>query len=159
MLTFAIANEMELPIAIELANIASGIAIEELGCAKVRLSDIAKVLLERHPQSKIYQTRKNFFVIKKALEGHDIIVFDLRHTEEITTAIYHTLKQIQMNRPEAKRIIYLPEKQANQEYVQLLASMYEVDFVLLTEEGYNFLIKQYQNIEIINENHLNELVY
>ena len=46
MITAALANAMNLTDAARLANIAAGIAIEKVGCARISLADLSARLLE-----------------------------------------------------------------------------------------------------------------
>ncbi len=53
-LCLSLASGLELPVAAHLGNIAAGIAIERLGCAQVRLSEIGARLLETHCHNKVF---------------------------------------------------------------------------------------------------------
>lgn len=157
MITFAVANGLSLPHAIRLANISSGLAIEKLGCANVRLPDIAKVLLEREPESKIFDQGSNFFVMEKALEGHQIFLLDLSETDEMTTQLFHLVRKIGKGHADIKRIAYLPGSNRKEDFVQLLVSMHEIDFVLLSQEGYETLTKHFNDVEILGEKAVSEI--
>ena len=55
MLSLGMAIGLELPTAIQLANIAAGIAIERLGCVQVHIAEIAERLLKTDGQTKIFE--------------------------------------------------------------------------------------------------------
>jgi D-beta-D-heptose 7-phosphate kinase/D-beta-D-heptose 1-phosphate adenosyltransferase len=54
-MSLALANGLDLPIAIQLANIAAGLSIEKIGCAQITLAEIAERFLEYDCHSKIFE--------------------------------------------------------------------------------------------------------
>ncbi len=129
MIAFAIANGLSFSHAIELANIASGLAIEKLGCAAIRLADIAGRLLERDLVCKIIWEDTNLFFIKQAIEYEDINILDLRGYEDISTEVYRYIKEAVSKKNDSKLIIHAIPTETNINFIQLLASMHGVDFV------------------------------
>ena len=129
MITFALGNKMPFDEAIELANIASGIAIEQVGCKAVKLVDILQRLLEREPLNKIFGEDSNLFVLEKALENSPLILLDFQHEQEISTEIYHKIMDAAFEKNEAKILVHIIPTSKNKNFIHLLSSMQEIDFI------------------------------
>lgn len=129
MITFGIANGLCFEHTIALANIASGLAIEKVGCASIRLTDVAARLLEREPLSKIFWEDTNLFVLERAIDYGPVVILDLKGYEDITTEIYQTIKKEASKKNGAKLIVHVVPTISNKDFIHLLASMHEIDFV------------------------------
>jgi D-beta-D-heptose 7-phosphate kinase/D-beta-D-heptose 1-phosphate adenosyltransferase len=148
MVAFGEANGLRLEHTIELANISSGIAIERLGCASIQLSEIVKVLLEKDPSGKIYEEVGESFVFQQSLENHPIVLLNLEEAEAISMSIFHQIREVAKRKNEAKLVILIKPSETNRDFVHLLASMHEVDFVLSTRDGLESLIEKLQPQEV-----------
>ncbi len=148
MVAFAEANGIDLEYAIELANISSGIAIERLGCASIKLSEIMKVLLEKDPLGKIYEEVGESFVFQHSMENHPNILLNLEDSEEMSMQIFQQIREAGKRKKEAKLVILIKPSKTNNDFVHLLASMHEVDFVLSTRAGLESLIERLQPKEV-----------
>ena len=71
MFTFAIGNKLPLNEAAQLSNVAAGIAIEHLGCARVSLTELARRLLEY----ECFRTIISMHCSKHSREKSDIIKY------------------------------------------------------------------------------------
>ena len=67
-LVMAIANQFSLDEALPLANVAAGIAVERLGCARVSLADLAHALFTEHRANKVFDA-EHLPLLEQALEG------------------------------------------------------------------------------------------
>lgn len=126
MIAVALASGLPLNEAIPLANVAAGIAIEHIGCARVSLSDLAKRLCDM--DNKVFE-EKHLDALKFALRDHECISLSLQSdifSKELILAM-HDLKA-QSNR---SLIISLENEQPQESFVRMLASLYQVDFVIL----------------------------
>ncbi len=129
MITFGIANGLCFAHTIALANIASGLAIEKVGCASIRLTDVAGRLLESEPLSKIFWEDTNLFVLERAIDYCPVVILDLKGHEDISTKIYHYIKNEAAKKKGAKLIVHVVPTDSNKDFIHLLASMHEIDFV------------------------------
>ena len=142
MITFGLANNLSFAHTIALANIASGLAIERVGCAVVRLSDVAARLLEREPLSKIFWEDTNLFVLERAVDDAPVVILDLSSHQDITTSTYHLIKEIAAKKGEAKLIAHIPVTAKNKDFIHLLASMHEIDFVYARKDDPTLSIRR-----------------
>jgi D-beta-D-heptose 7-phosphate kinase/D-beta-D-heptose 1-phosphate adenosyltransferase len=133
MIAFAHANKVGMEHAIRLANIASGIAIEKLGCVSVTLSDIAERLLLIDAEGKIFD-EKYLFVLKQALLGKKVMVLHLEEPRELDQELFHAIRHISHKKKEAKLIVYLPSNN-HKHFLTLLSSLPEVDFIVTQSES------------------------
>lgn len=129
MITFGLGNGLCFENTITLANIASSLAIERVGCAAIRFNEVMGRLLEKEPMSKIFWEDSNLFVLERALDSEETVILDLRGSEDITTEIYHLIKAEAHKKNGAKLIVHVTPTINNKNFIHLLASMHEVDFV------------------------------
>lgn len=141
MITFGLANDISFAHTIALANIASGLAVEHVGCAAVRLADIANRLLEREPFSKIFWEDTNLFVLEKALDYSPIVILDLNEHKDISSLVYHHIKEVAAKKNEAKLIVHIRPTDQNKNFIHLLASMHEIDFVFARAEDPKIILQ------------------
>lgn len=130
MISIALANGLDIKEGAQLANIAAGIAIERVGCARVNLSDLASRLLEFDVDNKLFD-EGHLFTLSQALQGKKCSVLVLYLEQEMTTALFQNIQKISSRQLEEKLIIYIDDMTPNQLFVNLLASLREVDFIVL----------------------------
>jgi D-beta-D-heptose 7-phosphate kinase/D-beta-D-heptose 1-phosphate adenosyltransferase len=129
MMAFACANSLPLPAAIELSNVAAGIAIEQAGCAKVTLSQLAKRLLSSSSSHKIFDAH-HLHALKAALENTPchVVPFSgnsLPHPEEI-------VRLQEKKKTAGNAIVAVIEQEPFCEYtIATLASIQTIDFIVL----------------------------
>jgi D-beta-D-heptose 7-phosphate kinase/D-beta-D-heptose 1-phosphate adenosyltransferase len=128
MVSVALANKLDVGDAACLANIAAGIAIERLGCARINLSDLASRLLEFDVDNKVFD-EDHLFALQQALRGKNYRVLGIHSTHGITTALFKSIRQMSMD--DAKLIVYIRDEVPEEEFISLLSSLAEVDFVVL----------------------------
>lgn len=73
MLSLALANGLSFEVAAQLANVAAGIAIEQLGCATVPLPALAQRLLEFDVGNKVFDG-EHLFALRAVLQGKALSV-------------------------------------------------------------------------------------
>lgn len=131
MISIALANGLDLSHGSQLANIAAGIAIERVGCARVNLSDLATRLLEFDIENKIFD-EEHLFALQQALQGKKYTVLGLESSQGMSTALFKTIRSLAR---EQKLILYVRDEAADEEFISLLASLAEVDFIVLKRES------------------------
>lgn len=134
MISIALANQMDINHAVELSNIAAGIAIEKLGCARVTLSHIAQRLLELDVENKIFEEH-HLFALQQSLKDARYTVLGVNSQKGMTTALFSILRKLCSRKCNQKLIVYICDTNPDQEFVFLLSSLSEVDFIVLKSES------------------------
>ncbi len=134
MISIALANKMEIKYGAQLANIAAGMAIERLGCARINLSEVAERLLEFDVENKIFD-EEHLFALQQALKGKRYSVLGVDSKSGMSTALFRSLRKLSSRSAEKKLIIYVRDNDPDEEFVSLLSSLAEVDFIVLKCES------------------------
>lgn len=134
MISVALGNELDLKYGAQLANIAAGIAIERLGCARITLSDLANRLLEYDVDNKVFD-EEHLFALQQALKNKRYGVLGLYSSQGMSTALFKSIRQLASRDPDMKLIVYIRDPEPDEEFVSLLSSLTEVDFVVLQCES------------------------
>lgn len=129
MLTVALASGMTLSDATQLSNIAAGIAIEKIGCARVTIAQLAQRLLELHGTNKVF-SKDHQFALQIALEGQKFNILKLPHADALTSDLYKSIKA-NVQGPDHRLIISL--NNPNPDFVNILSSLQEVHSIILED--------------------------
>jgi len=133
MICFGLANGLDIHLAAQLANIAAGLAIERLGCAQITLSELAQRLLEFDSDTKIFD-ESHTYALHQVLQGKRYALLVLEKGQNMTTALFRTIRQLS-NRGDQELIIYVRDSDPNDEFIHLLSSLHEVDYIILQTES------------------------
>jgi rfaE bifunctional protein kinase chain/domain len=155
MISIAMANKLDIRYGAQLANIAAGMAIERLGCARINLSELSVRLLEYDVENKIFD-EEHLFALQQALNGKRYCVLGLDSTEGMNTALFRSIRRLADQEKERKLIVYVRDNDPDEEFVSLLTSLAEVDFVVLKCESLKNLceIIQPHQVFLMENNHL-----
>ncbi len=134
MVSVALGNQLDIKYGAQLANIAAGIAIERLGCARINLSDLAVRLLEYDVDNKVFD-EEHLFALQEALKNKRYFVLGLYSAQGMTTALFRSIRKLSLRDEDAKLIVYIRDENPDEEIISLLASLAEVDFVVLKCES------------------------
>ncbi len=134
MISIALANQLDIKYAVQLANIAAGMAIERLGCARIHLSEMAQRLLEFDVENKIFD-EEHLFALQQVLKGKRYTVLGVDSQQGMSTALFRSLRKLSSREPEKKLIVYVCDNDPDEEFVSLLSSLAEVDFIVLKRES------------------------
>lgn len=134
MISIALANQLDIKYAAQLANIAAGMAIERLGCARINLSEMAERLLEFDVENKIFD-EEHLFALQQVLKGKRYTVLGVDSHYGMSTALFRSLRKLSSREPEKKLILYVCDNDPDEEFVSLLSSLAEVDFIVLKRES------------------------
>lgn len=129
MIGIAMANGLDIKYGAQLANIAAGMAIERLGCARINLSEMAERLLEFDVENKIFD-EEHLFALQQSLKNKRCYILALDSCLGMTTAIFRSIRTLSYRR-EHKLIVYVRDQNPDEEFVSLLSSLSEVDFIIL----------------------------
>jgi hypothetical protein len=142
MLTCALANGLSIGEATQLSNIAAGIAIEHFGCARVSLSTLARRLLQDDVQNKVFD-EDHLFVLQEALKGTKYAVLEISGAQGLTSEIFKSIREIKKV-PDRDLVIHIIDENPNDEFVSLISSLHEVDFILLEKNTLHSLCANQQ---------------
>ncbi len=134
MISVALANKLDIKYAAQLANIAAGMAIERLGCARINLSEMAARLLEYDVENKVFD-EEHLFALQQALKGKRFIVLGLESGYGMSTAVFSGIRKLSCLDEEKKLIVYVRDNDPDEEFVSLLSSIAEIDFIVLKCES------------------------
>ena len=95
MVSVALGNQLDIKYGAQLANIAAGIAIERLGCARINLSDLAVRLLEYDVDNKVFD-EEHLFALQEALKNKRYSVLGLYSTQGMTTALFRSIRKLSL---------------------------------------------------------------
>jgi D-beta-D-heptose 7-phosphate kinase/D-beta-D-heptose 1-phosphate adenosyltransferase len=133
-ISLALANDLDLKYAAQLANIAAGIAIERSGCARVDLSSLAERLLEFDVENKIFD-EEHLYALQQVLKGKRYIVLGLDSQMGMTIEVFRTLRKLADREKEKKLIVYIKDNDPIEDFILMLSSFAEVDFIVLKCES------------------------
>lgn len=128
MLTTALASDLTMDESVQLCNVAAGIAIERFGCARITLSDLARRLLENDGGNKVFD-EEHLFALQEALRGRKTTLLGISSEKGLTTGIFTSIKKLSSGNGEL--LIYITDQNPDESFVDMLASMHNVHFIIL----------------------------
>ena len=158
MLTVGSASDLDLSHRLHLANIAAGIAIEKLGCFRVSLSDIAKRLIATDVKNKVFDEH-HLFALEQILKNQNIFLLGINTKERLDTFLFSKIQELSMKDQNVNLGIYLIDHHPNPDFISLLASLREVDFIILNTKSLFSLCQRVHPSEvyIIEKNNLKKI--
>lgn len=133
MLSFALGNGLDIYQAAQLSNIAAGIAIERVGCAKVSLSDLATQLLNLQSDNKIFDG-KHLFALKMVLQNKSFSLLGLKGKKGLDAKLFRQIRKLSQER---LLVLYLVNEKRDNDFVHMLSSLKEVNFIILDSKFSN----------------------
>lgn len=128
MLAYALANELSYDEAAELCNVAAGIAIEHVGCARVSLADLAQRLLDKDMTNKIFD-QDHMVVLQEVLRSTPFTLMIVQNLENVTGQLFKAIKKIAGS--ESQILLYISDPNFCETALEILASLKEVNFILV----------------------------
>ncbi len=132
MLAVALANGLDIRYAVQLANAAAGLAIEELGCYRVTLPQLARRLFGLDGEQKIFE-ETHLYALKQVLQGQDFRVLRLFGRRGLTGAAFRAISRLKAEG--GPLIVYLQDTKAGEDFLHLLSSLKEVDYIVMQKKG------------------------
>lgn len=132
-LCLGFANGLDVYQAAQLSNIAAGLSIERLGCVQVTLSELAQRLLEYDSDTKIFD-ESHTYALHQVLQGKRYSLLVLEKGQSMTNALFRTLRQLS-EREGQQLLIYVRDSHPNDEFIHLLSSLHEIDYIILQTES------------------------
>jgi D-glycero-beta-D-manno-heptose-7-phosphate kinase len=133
----ALANGLDISSAAQLANIAAGISIERLGCVQVTISQLARRLLEYDTDTKIFDD-SHTFALRQVLKDKCYSLLVLPRGQKMSNALFRSLRALDMHDQE-ELIVYVRDTHPDDEFIHLLSSLQEVDYIILQSESLKVL--------------------
>jgi D-beta-D-heptose 7-phosphate kinase/D-beta-D-heptose 1-phosphate adenosyltransferase len=153
MTTMLVASGLHLKEGLELCNIAAGIAIERLGCARVSLSELAERLLETNVSNKIFD-ENHLFTLEHALEGKKLTILGIDTQSGVSSHLFSHIQKLSKQSIDERLMIYLIDSSPDQHYLSLLSSLHEVDFIVIQSDSLASLTEKVHPNKVftLNEN-------
>lgn len=140
MVSCALASGLSVQDAARLSNIAAGIAIEKFGCARVSLSEVARRLLEDDTDNKVFDD-DHLFALKEATKSRACCLLELTGINILTPTLFKSIKQLS-NESQGDLIVSIRDESPDEEFIDLLASLHDVNFVILNKSSTEHLRAQ-----------------
>ncbi len=140
-LCLALANGLSLEIAIVLANTAAAVAVQKLGCAQVSMSEIAAEVLQNNSGERVFD-ESHLFALKQILVEAESVALLLDPQEALLPLVVQ-LRALKELYPKSRIVVVLPETSGSGPFLLFLASLREVDFIVLTNSP-DFVCKELQ---------------
>lgn len=134
MICLAYANKIPIAPMAELANIASSIAIEKVGCAHVSLKDVARRIVEFTAPSKALPA-VGVEVLRSLIGHHPYHFYLIDAYEQLSFGFLENLKNTLAYEPTFKKVIYCDKEAHHPLLMQILASFDTVDFIIKDQDG------------------------
>jgi D-glycero-beta-D-manno-heptose-7-phosphate kinase len=141
----AMANGLPTEAAAELANIAGAIAVSQFGCARVSLSDLARDLLRRDGSQKVFAD-DHLLALKQALSGSAYTLLHLRERDGLSSALLRRLRELK----EVDVVVHVEAGAPESDLVSALASLVEVDFILLKSSSVHQLAQVLPPAQVVD---------
>lgn len=137
MMTASLGSGLTLKEAISLSNVAAGLAIETIGCAKITLGQMAFRLTEFDSQSKIYE-EEHLFALKAALLERPFQLLALEGDENFSTDLFSSLQEL--TQVHKMLVIYIKKDNPCRKLLTLLASLQEVTFIVIKKHALHHVV-------------------
>jgi len=157
MICMAVGNNLNLEDASQLSNIAASITVEHVGCIQVSLSQFAKRLLEYDVENKIFDS-SHLFALKKVLENKKFYLIGINTKNKMIPSFFKAIKSLSSSK-EREIIIFIQDANPDEEFIELLSSLNEIDYIILHNKNLKALIKEIkpQSVFLMKEDSLIQL--
>lgn len=141
-LTLAIANQLSIDEATRLSNAAAGIAVRQFGCARVTLSELARKLLSENAGNKMFD-EEHLYALQEALKGREFVILALSVTDGGLMTVFDAIQKL-AERENSELVIYIEDTIDDASFIEVLASLHEVDYIIVKSLGLNHVCKMLQ---------------
>lgn len=145
MLACALGSGLSLSEACQLCNAAAGLAIEQFGCARISLSQLAVRLLQDNQENKVCD-EEHLFALQEALRERKLIVLGMDSSKGLSSYLFSWMRRFsgQGN----ALLIYLRDASPEESFIELLISLREVDFIIQKSDSLKHLCSVLQPAEV-----------
>ncbi|HEV8052957.1 MAG TPA: bifunctional ADP-heptose synthase, partial [Parachlamydiaceae bacterium] len=131
-LSYAIANGLSVAEAVQLSNIAAGIAIEHFGCARISLPELARRLLEFDAVNKVFD-REHMAALYETLKGREYTLLGLSGSEGMTSAVFSAIHGLSKNK-DRDLVVFLRDVEPDSDFVNMIASLNDIKFIIVESD-------------------------
>ena len=158
MMVMGMGNGLCPSICTQLANVAASLAVQKMGCARVTLSQIAEQLLSLDQDNKIFMD-EHLFALNQVMQDKTFTVLGLDRHQMMTIELFQCIKQFRGKESHHRLLIYLSKTESNSSLIDLLASLHEVSFIVLSSDNLSQLFKKMlpKDIFYMQEDKLSEI--
>ncbi len=128
-ITFALGNGLSIAEAAQLANVAAGIAIEHVGCARVTIPELADRLLHYDVEHKVFH-EDHLHALQQALIGRKFVILGIDSRDGITGETFTAIRSLTQD-GECEVIVYIRDEDPNDAFIHLLESIRDIRFIIL----------------------------
>ncbi|MFY7843057.1 MAG: bifunctional heptose 7-phosphate kinase/heptose 1-phosphate adenyltransferase [Rhabdochlamydiaceae bacterium] len=129
-LSLAVGNQFSLVDSLDLANLAASLSVEQLGCARISLEQIAERLFSFDHRYKIFD-EQYLHVFRKILGNCAYSLISVDAYEDLSISLLKKLHGLSKVSKQQKVIVCIKNASREAEIVDLIAAWKDVDFVLL----------------------------
>lgn len=133
MLACAMASGLPIEEAVQLSNVAAGLAIERFGCARISLSELARRLLEHDVVNKVFD-HEHLFALREAIRGRKYLLLGISGDQGMTSSIFAAIRSLGQD-PERDLLVYILDTEPEEGFVNLIASLHDVKFIILQSKN------------------------
>ncbi len=141
MIVSSLANDISIEESLELANVAAGIAIEHVGCARISLPDLARRLLVENASHKVFD-ENHLFALYESLRDRHFVVLELSAKETFSSETFLAIHNFATQHKETDIVVYLDHADHNEEWIDILKSLRDVQFIVLQKESLEHLCQE-----------------
>lgn len=128
MLACAMASGLSIEEAVQLSNVAAGLAIERFGCARISLSDLARRLLEHDVVNKVFD-HEHLFALREAIRGRKYLLLGISGDLGMTSSVFAAIRSLGQD-PDRDLLVYILDAKPEEAFVNLIASLHDVKFII-----------------------------
>lgn len=140
LLSVCLANNFEMNSAISFANIAAGIAIEQLGCARVTLFDLAKRLLELDMDNKIFD-ESHLFALEEVLKERKFNLLQVDSSKGMSQSVIKAILTLSEKR-DHQLVVSIVDDEPSDDFISILSSLKNVDYIILKKNSVQALCQK-----------------
>lgn len=156
-MAYAIANKLTYSEAAQLSNIAAGIAISHLGCARISPAMIVKALLQKDVINKVFED-EHLFTLKEALKGYSFNILGLSLRKGLQSLHLETIYKLTSESPN-ELILYIQDDSPSPILIKILASLNTVNYIIVHGHNLQSLCQQISpdNVYLIENDKLHHI--
>ena len=130
-IAWAIANGLSRAEAARLSNLAAGLSLQHLGCARIPLQELAHRALEVDSVNKVFE-EEHISALLKVLGSKKIALVGLHEKDGPWPSIFSEISDLSEN---MEVIVYLRDPTPSGEFIKMLASFHTIQFIILKSES------------------------
>lgn len=139
-MTYAVANGLTLGEAVQLSNVAAGIAISQLGCARVSVAMMVKALLQKDVVNKIFED-EHLFSMQEALKNQPFAILGLSLENGLQPQHFEAIHKI-TSESGRELVLYIQDEKPSPVLIKILASLQTVNYIIVNGHDLNRLCSQ-----------------